>query len=82
MASTKSIGVVLLLLSVSIFVYYTLWVVVVPLLDEDNPLQGYFLERTYAIRLPVTAGVLLFVALLIVVGQMMVMEARRRQKNR
>ncbi|ORZ18965.1 dolichol phosphate-mannose biosynthesis regulatory [Absidia repens] len=35
-----------------IFIYYTLWALVMPLLDEDNALQQYFPPFEYAIRLP------------------------------
>ncbi|ORX59737.1 hypothetical protein DM01DRAFT_1381269 [Hesseltinella vesiculosa] len=35
-----------------IFIYYTLWALVMPFVDETNPWQAYFPAFEYAIRLP------------------------------
>ncbi|SAM01840.1 hypothetical protein [Absidia glauca] len=35
-----------------IFIYYTLWAIVMPFVDEDNALQQYFPAFEYAISLP------------------------------
>ncbi|KAI8339546.1 dolichol phosphate-mannose biosynthesis regulatory [Chlamydoabsidia padenii] len=35
-----------------IFIYYTLWALVMPLLDEDSSLQQYFPAFEYAVTLP------------------------------
>ncbi|KAI8060095.1 dolichol phosphate-mannose biosynthesis regulatory [Gongronella butleri] len=39
----------------AIFIYYTLWSMVMPFVDESNPWQDYFPPFEYAIRLPFAA---------------------------
>ncbi|CAO3632199.1 unnamed protein product [Cunninghamella echinulata] len=48
-----------------IFIYYTSWALVMPLLDETNTLQQYFPPFEYAILLPfytLIAGIISIVA--------------------
>ncbi|KAJ1976944.1 hypothetical protein H4R35_002486, partial [Dimargaris xerosporica] len=49
----KTVGALLLLLSVGAFGYYTIWTLVMPFVDEDHPFHRFFLPREYAIRIPV-----------------------------
>ncbi|KKP02151.1 dolichyl-phosphate mannosyltransferase polypeptide 2, regulatory subunit [Trichoderma harzianum] len=36
-----------------IFLYYTIWTLLMPFVDVDHPLQNLFLPRKWAIRIPV-----------------------------
>ncbi|GFP52195.1 hypothetical protein TASIC1_0001034700 [Trichoderma asperellum] len=36
-----------------IFLYYTIWTLLMPFVDIDHPLQNLFLPRVWAIRIPV-----------------------------
>ncbi|KAL7909641.1 dolichol phosphate-mannose biosynthesis regulatory protein [Trichoderma velutinum] len=36
-----------------IFLYYTIWTLLMPFVDYDHPLQNLFLPRVWAIRIPV-----------------------------
>ncbi|CAO3630524.1 unnamed protein product [Cunninghamella blakesleeana] len=52
MALDKLVGGGAFLSAWVIFIYYTLWALVMPLLDETNSLQQYFPPFEYAILLP------------------------------
>ncbi|RUS87416.1 hypothetical protein EGW08_004791 [Elysia chlorotica] len=40
-----------------IFTYYTIWVIVLPFVEPDQPIHNFFLPRFYAIAGPLVAGV-------------------------
>ncbi|KAI9319734.1 dolichol phosphate-mannose biosynthesis regulatory [Dichotomocladium elegans] len=48
----KAVGAVAFFAAIAIFVYYTLWSLVMPFVDEDHPLQNFFPPWEYAIRIP------------------------------
>ncbi|KAJ1428529.1 dolichol phosphate-mannose biosynthesis regulatory, partial [Ochromonadaceae sp. CCMP2298] len=62
--SDKILGAFLLALSFSIFVYYSVWVLLLPFVEVGSPLWDYFLAKEYAISIPAT----LLVIGLVVVG--------------
>ncbi|KIX01540.1 uncharacterized protein Z518_09266 [Rhinocladiella mackenziei CBS 650.93] len=43
----------MLIAATIIFLYYTLWTLLMPFVDEDHPLQSLFPPRVWAIRIPV-----------------------------
>ncbi|CAN8198068.1 unnamed protein product [Coccothraustes coccothraustes] len=45
--------------SLVLFVYYTLWIIVLPFMDSDHGIHQFFLPREYAVIIPVAAGLLL-----------------------
>ncbi|ERT00787.1 dolichyl-phosphate mannosyltransferase polypeptide 2, regulatory subunit [Sporothrix schenckii 1099-18] len=36
-----------------VFLYYTIWALLMPFVDADHPLQNFFPPRVWAIRIPV-----------------------------
>ncbi|GBB94601.1 hypothetical protein RclHR1_02390007 [Rhizophagus clarus] len=52
-SSDKAVGATLLLTSVALFLYYTIWALIMPFVDDGHPLHEYFPDRSYAIRIPV-----------------------------
>ncbi|XP_064616177.1 dolichol phosphate-mannose biosynthesis regulatory protein-like isoform X2 [Liolophura sinensis] len=46
-----------------IFTYYTLWVIILPFVDENQDIHRFFLPRTYALSLPLIAGVIALVCI-------------------
>ncbi len=46
-------------------------IIVQPFLEADNIIQSYFLDREYAILIPVTVGVVVLSALMVLIGQVM-----------
>ncbi|CAB1113997.1 unnamed protein product [Ectocarpus sp. CCAP 1310/34] len=78
-SSDKLVGSGLLLVSVTIFVYYTLWVIVLPFVDTSHPVQDFFLPRKYAIAIP-TVLVIVLVTLVATFIGLTLMKSARKQK--
>ncbi|XP_031457468.1 dolichol phosphate-mannose biosynthesis regulatory protein [Phasianus colchicus] len=58
-ATDRAVGFGLVAFSLVLFVYYTLWIIVLPFIDSDHSIHHYFLPREYAVIIPVVAGLLL-----------------------
>ncbi|ELU05592.1 hypothetical protein CAPTEDRAFT_153741 [Capitella teleta] len=61
--SDRSVGYGLVALALSIFTYYTVWVIILPFVNDDHVIHQYFLPRVYALILPILAGVIVLSAL-------------------
>ncbi|TGZ84988.1 hypothetical protein EX30DRAFT_325907 [Ascodesmis nigricans] len=46
-------GLFMLLLATAVFVYYTIWTLFMPFVEEDHALHSLFPPRVWAIRIPV-----------------------------
>ncbi|RVE65479.1 hypothetical protein OJAV_G00116950 [Oryzias javanicus] len=55
----QAVGMGLVLFSLSLFSYYSVWVIVLPFMDSDHILHKYFLPREYSVILPGIAAVVL-----------------------
>ncbi|XP_072506254.1 dolichol phosphate-mannose biosynthesis regulatory protein-like [Notamacropus eugenii] len=66
-ATDQVVGFGLVVFSLVTFIYYTIWVIILPFIDSDHIIHKYFLPREYAIIIPLAAGLflLLFVGLFI-----------------
>ncbi|KAK5055909.1 hypothetical protein LTR84_012459 [Exophiala bonariae] len=49
----KIVGMAMLVAATTVFLYYTLWTLLMPFVDDDHPLQSLFPHRVWAIRIPV-----------------------------
>ncbi|KAH3794723.1 uncharacterized protein LOC127836958 [Dreissena polymorpha] len=59
MKSERALGSGLLLATGVVFIYYTLWVIVLPFVDEDQVvIQNLFPDRSYALGIPLLVGVI------------------------
>ncbi|KAG6596723.1 Binding partner of ACD11 1, partial [Cucurbita argyrosperma subsp. sororia] len=74
----KTVGFLLSLTSLSIFTYYTFWVIILPFVDSDHFIHNYFLPQEYAILIPVFAGVVLLCLLAIFVGIVMLKSKKKK----
>ncbi|KAG7955870.1 hypothetical protein I3843_11G096500 [Carya illinoinensis] len=45
----RAVGLLLSFVSLSIFTYYTFWVIILPFVDSDHFIHQYFLPQEYAI---------------------------------
>ncbi|KAL0324736.1 UNVERIFIED_CONTAM: Dolichol-phosphate mannose synthase subunit [Sesamum calycinum] len=48
----RAVGLLLSVISLSIFTYYTFWVIILPFVDSDHFVHKYFLPQEYAILIP------------------------------
>lgn len=49
----RLVGLGMLVAASVIFLYYTIWTLLMPFVDSDHPLQNVFPPRVWAIRIPV-----------------------------
>ncbi|KAF7672297.1 dolichol phosphate-mannose biosynthesis regulatory [Alternaria burnsii] len=49
----RLVGLSMLVAATAIFVYYTVWTLFMPFVDDDHILHSLFLPRVWAIRIPV-----------------------------
>ncbi|CAM9217676.1 unnamed protein product, partial [Discosporangium mesarthrocarpum] len=77
----KLVGAGLFALSVTIFVYYTLWVIVLPFVDISHPVQELFPARKYAIAIPTILIVVLLVMVATFVGVTLIKTARKQKQK-
>lgn len=66
-------------MATAVFSYYSAWVFLLPFLDDDNVLQGFFLPREYAIKLPLLLLLLGFLAVGSFIGKVMVNNAQKEK---
>ncbi|KAM4719392.1 dolichol phosphate-mannose biosynthesis regulatory protein [Anableps anableps] len=59
----QAVGMSLVLFSLLLFTYYTVWVIVLPFVDSDHVLHRYFLPREYSVILPGIAAVVLLLCI-------------------
>ncbi|GAV79856.1 DPM2 domain-containing protein, partial [Cephalotus follicularis] len=74
----RAVGFLLSFISVSIFTYYTFWVIILPFVDTDHFIHKYFLPQEYAILIPVSAGVVLLCSLCMFVGFVMLKSKKKK----
>ncbi|KAL8150533.1 hypothetical protein V2J09_020341 [Rumex salicifolius] len=76
----RAVGLLVTCTSLSIFTYYTFWVIILPFVDDDHFIHKYFLPQEYAILIPVFAGVALLCFLCIFIGSVMVKSKKKKKK--
>ncbi|KAK5171713.1 Dolichol phosphate-mannose biosynthesis regulatory protein [Saxophila tyrrhenica] len=52
-ALDRLVGLAMLILASVVFLYYTVWTLLMPFVDDNHPLQTLFPPRVWAIRIPV-----------------------------
>ncbi|CAM6127446.1 unnamed protein product [Calypogeia fissa] len=77
----RAVGFSLLLFSITLFSYYTFWVIITPFVDSDHFVHSYFPAREFAIIIPVLAGVVLLSFLLIFVGVVLLRAGKPKSKT-
>ncbi|KAJ0974804.1 hypothetical protein J5N97_016790 [Dioscorea zingiberensis] len=77
----KAVGCFLSAISLTIFIYYTFWVIILPFVESDHFIHGYFLPQEFAILIPVFAGVALLSILCVFVGYVMLKSKAKKKKQ-
>lgn len=77
----RAAGYGMMLVSAVIFVYYTIWVVLLPFVEKGHPIQRLFLPRIYAVIIPVIAGVLLLGVIGVFVAVVMIKSKKPTPKK-
>ncbi|KAJ9135109.1 hypothetical protein P3X46_032328 [Hevea brasiliensis] len=74
----RAVGFLLSFISLSIFTYYTFWVIILPFVDSDHFIHQYFPPLEYAILIPVFAGVTLLFFLCVFIG-MVILKSKKKK---
>ncbi len=77
----KIIGFILVTASVTIFLYYSVWVLVLPFLEPTASIIQLFPRKEYAILIPSTALVFILVVVGVFVGAVIVKESGKAKKK-
>ncbi|KAK3832533.1 MAG: dolichol phosphate-mannose biosynthesis regulatory protein-like protein [Linnemannia elongata] len=77
----KVVGASLLTFSTVVFVYYTLWAIVMPFVDESYFLHDYFPRREYAIRIPCVLLVFGLTVILTFLSMVMIKSKKKVEKK-
>ncbi|KAG0289550.1 hypothetical protein BGZ96_006938 [Linnemannia gamsii] len=77
----KVVGASLLTFSTIVFVYYTLWAIVMPFVDESYFLHDYFPRREYAIRIPCVLLVFGLTVILTFLSMVMIKSKKKVEKK-
>ncbi|KAH7652983.1 Dolichyl-phosphate beta-D-mannosyltransferase protein [Dioscorea alata] len=77
----KVVGFLLSAISLTIFIYYTFWVIILPFVETDHFIHGYFLPQEFAILIPVFAGVALLCFLCVFVGYVMLKSKAKKKQT-
>ncbi|CAK9138264.1 unnamed protein product [Ilex paraguariensis] len=75
----RAVGFLLSFISLSIFTYYTFWVIILPFVDSDHFVHKYFLPQEFAILIPVFAGVVLLCFLCMFIGYVMLKSKKKKK---
>uniref|UniRef100_A0A8C6TNG5 Dolichol phosphate-mannose biosynthesis regulatory protein n=1 Tax=Neogobius melanostomus TaxID=47308 RepID=A0A8C6TNG5_9GOBI len=59
----QAVGMGLVVFSLVLFTYYSIWVIVLPFVASDHVLHNYFLPREYSIILPGVAAIVLLICI-------------------
>ncbi|KAJ9622332.1 Dolichol phosphate-mannose biosynthesis regulatory protein [Taxawa tesnikishii (nom. ined.)] len=49
----RLVGLAMLIAATAVFLYYTIWTLLMPFVDQSHPSQSLFPPRVWAIRIPV-----------------------------
>ncbi|TKA32334.1 hypothetical protein B0A50_01440 [Salinomyces thailandicus] len=52
-ALDRIVGLAMLVLATTVFLYYTIWTLLLPFVDSKHPIQSFFPAPVWAIRIPV-----------------------------
>ncbi|KAK4057431.1 Dolichol phosphate-mannose biosynthesis regulatory protein [Microbotryomycetes sp. JL221] len=74
----KVVGGLMLITSVVVFVYYTIWTLLTPFLPPDSPLHELFPSREWAVRIPALLLLAGLTSMGAFVGLIMIKSSRKR----
>ena len=80
MVEQKTIGLISTVLLIVGYIYFTVWVMITPLIDEDQSIQAYFPERKWAFIVPIYSGCVFLSLVLTFTGLALIFEKNSHEK--
>ncbi|KAH6918550.1 dolichol phosphate-mannose biosynthesis regulatory [Coprinopsis sp. MPI-PUGE-AT-0042] len=77
----KALGGVMLAAAATVFLYYTIWAIFLPVLEDTNVMHSFFPAREWAVRLPAFILVVGLTAIGMFVGSTIMKEKRRKAEK-
>lgn len=71
---TRSLAIIWFVGTLSFWIYYTMWIMVSPLIDANHSFQNYFPDRKWGIVIPIMLGVGVLVITLTFAGIALLMD--------
>jgi dolichyl-phosphate mannosyltransferase polypeptide 2 regulatory subunit len=79
--SDKVLGGAMLLTASVVFIYYTIWAILLPFFDTTSPIHDYFPAREWAIRLPAFILVVGLAMIGTFIGSTIIKENRKKAQK-
>ncbi|KAI8592519.1 hypothetical protein HDU88_004523 [Geranomyces variabilis] len=79
--SDRALGAALIGIAMTVFVYYSLWVLVLPFVDPSHPFQAYFPPPEWAIRIPVFLLVTAVSVVISFISLVMIKSGRKKKST-
>ncbi|CAM9701269.1 unnamed protein product [Heterosigma akashiwo] len=76
----RLIGVIAVISLVCSFIYYSLWVILLPFAEEGHPVHDYFPAKEYAISVPLALMSVLFCSVLMYLGIVIVQSSKAEEQ--
>ena len=82
MYSQKAIGMWSTIFLIGSYAYFTMWIMITPLIDKDEPIQAYFPHRKWAFIVLVYAGCVFLSLVLTFTGLALIFEKKSEERVR
>ncbi|GJP42657.1 hypothetical protein CLOM_g2196 [Closterium sp. NIES-68] len=77
----RVVGGVLVLIALTVFSYYSVWVLVTPFLPDGHFINALFLPRIYAVLIPAAAAVLMLGFVLVFFAVVLLGQKSKKAKS-
>ena len=79
MAEQRTLGMIMAIFATVCYLYYTVWMLFTPLIDEDHSLQDYFPDRLLGVMGPTLIAYLLISIVLTSTGIILLTDVKCKQ---
>ena len=79
MAEARFYGTIGLLVTFGFWIYYTIWIVVSPMIDREHAIQQYFPDRKWGIVIPIIVGIVFLAATLTFAGIALLEDSKQKE---
>ena len=78
MVEQRALGLLMAVIATTLYLYYTVWMLMTPFIDADHSLQDYFPDRMYGVMGPTLFGYLLISVCFTTMGIVLVNDSQER----
>ena len=78
---TKIIGYFLFIITLLIYIYYTLWVYLKPFLNNNNYLNNFFFDKYWAIAIPCYGVCIIYTIIMIFIGLVFILSYKYEEEK-